>query len=129
MMTRESFKQLPHLLQRHEVEAAGFGRQTIEKYVDAGVLTLVQPAGCGQARFQKRQLAQLLNWEDLLDASGFAEEPPAMSLKAVLRWTGWDDRTLAKIVRAGGLTLVKPPGSGAGKYLKSEVAALLGFKF
>ena len=127
-MTREQFKALPHLVREQDVRALGYGRQTVAKFVDCGVLLRMSPAGCGQARYQKRQLAQLLKWEELLDTAGFHREPPMLDLKAVQRWTGWTDTTVMQIVRAGGLAFVKPPGSGHGKFLKKEVAALIGFE-
>ena len=126
-MTRDEFKQLPHLIREPEVVALGFGRRTVLKFVDCGVLARICPAGCGEARYQKKQCANLLHWEDLLDTEAFRMEPPALELKAVIRWTGWDERTLTKMVKARGLTFVKPPGAGKGKYLKGEIATLIGF--
>ena len=125
-MNQEQFRQLPHLVMLHHLNELGYGRPTVSKFVDCGVLVRVSPKGSGKARYQKRQVAALLKWEGLLDTSGFAQEKPMMDAKAVMRWTGWSDTTLANIARAGGLTLVKPPGAKKGKFQKSEIAALIG---
>ncbi len=127
-MTREEFKQLPHLVREHDVVAMGYGRNTVHKFVDCGVLVRVCPKGCGQARFQKRQLANLLKWEDCVDVAAFRQERPMLEAKAVQRWTGWSEATLGNIAAAGGLSFVKPPGAGKGKFLKQEIAKLIGLE-
>ena len=128
-MTRDEFKRLPYLVMEHHVVAAGFGRATVSKFVDCGVLVRICPAGCGQARYQKKQLGQLLHWGDLLDNRDWNQEPALLSIKAVMRWTGWSDTTLSNMAAAGGLSFVKPAGSGKGKFLKSDVARLIGLDF
>ena len=127
MMTREQFRQLPHLLMEHHVVALGYGRATVAKFVDCGVLKRICPKGCGQARYQKRQLAQLLKWEDLLELALFVKEPPLIPAKTVRRWTGWSETTLTNMTDAGGLDYVKPPGAGKGRFRKGEIEKLIGF--
>ena len=123
-MNQQEFQRLPWLLLEQQVTALGYDRRTLAKLVDCGVLEKVTPAGNGHARYRKKQLAQLLEWP--ADAGGFAAERPLMSLKAVRTWTGFSEETLGKIVQAGGLRLVKPPGTAQGKYLKDQIAALIG---
>ncbi len=125
-MTKEQFKALPHLLQEADVVALGYSPRTISKFVDCGVLVRVKPKGTSAARYQKRQLAQMLQWE--LEVGEFQKEPQFMQTKAVHRWTGYSENTLTAIAKAGGITFVKPPGSGAGKFLKTDVARLIGFE-
>ena len=127
-MTKEEFKRLPHLLAEADVVALGYSPRTIAKFVECGVLVKVKPAGCGAARYQKKQVAQMLQWEELLEPAGFMAEPPFMQIKAVHRWTGYSENTLAMIGKAGGIKFVKPPGAGTGKFLKSGVARLIGFE-
>lgn len=127
-MTHAEFRQLPYLLLEHQVALAGYDRRTLAKFVECGVLTKVQPAGSGFARYQKRQLALLLGWEALLETADFAAERPLMGYKPVHRWTGFAEGTLEHIVHAGGLTRVKPPGATQGKYRKQEIARLIGFE-
>jgi len=127
-MTKEDFKKLPYLVMEHDIVACGLGRATIGKYVENGILARVCPAGAGQAKYRKKQLAQLLQWEGLLEPELFRREKPLLEAKAVTRWTGWSDTTLGKIVQARGLTFVKPPGAGKGKYLKQQIAVLIGME-
>jgi hypothetical protein len=127
-MTQAEFKALPYLLLEHQVAALGYDRRTVAKFADCGVLHKVEPAGSGHARYQKRQLAQLLGLEATLELAEFRREPLLMSLKSVRRWTGFTEETLAKIVQAGGLRRVQPPGSSHGKYLKEQIARLIGFE-
>ena len=127
-MTKDDFKKLPYLVLEHQVVAVGYCRSAVAKFVDCGVLTQVKPAGAGLARYQKKQLAQLLQWEELLEPKEFAKERPLMDAKAVQRWTGWGEESLVKLVKAGGLKLVKPPGCGRGKFLKTEIGRLIGFE-
>ncbi len=127
-MTKEQFKALPHLLREADVVALGYSPRTIRKFVECGVLVRVKPAGISAGRYQKRQLAQLLKWDDLLETARFREEKPLMQIKAVHYWTGYSENTLKAISKAGGIRFVKPPGAGAGKFLKSGVAALIGFE-
>lgn len=127
-MTQSEFKALPHLLQETDVVKLGYSARTIAKFVDCGVLRKVMPAGTHSARFQKKQLAELLQWTELLEPGAFQAEPPFMQIKAVQRWTGYAENTLTAIGKGGELHLVKPPGSGTGKFLKAEVAKLIGFE-
>jgi hypothetical protein len=127
-MTQAEFKQLPYLLLRHQVVACGYGRAQLDKFVDCGVLRRVQLTGLEQHRYQKKQLAELLGWGELLEAADFLAEPPLLAVKAAQRWTGLSDTVLAQVRSAGGLTFVKPPGAGNGKFLKREIAGLIGFE-
>lgn len=129
-MTKEDFRKLPGLVQEHDVVTCGLSRATIGKYVEHGILLKVCPPGAGQGRYRKKQLAQLLGWGEVMaaDLAAFRKEKPLLELKAVLRWTGWDDRTMGKIVQARGLTLVQPPGAGKRKFLKQQLAGWLGFE-
>ena len=127
-MTQKEFQGLPWLLKEQQVEALGYDRRTLRKMVDCQVLKKVSLPGCGQGRYQKRQLALLLRWDHLLqeDMERFKSEPPLMMLKAVQGWTGFAEETLSKIMQAQGLTAIRPPGVNQGKFLKAEVAGLLG---
>ena len=51
-----------------------------------------------------------------------------MQIKAVHRWTGYSEMTLSAIGKAGEVGFVKPPGAGAAKFLKADVARLIGFE-
>lgn len=128
-MTKKEFEVLPQLLMEHHLAAVGYGRATVAKFVDCGVLERICPKGCGQARYQKRQVAQILKWEECLVAArgAFVLEPALMPPKAVRVWTGWSETTLGKIAHAGGLSVVRPPGTRRGKFRKDEVAKLIGF--
>lgn len=129
-MTREEFKKLPHLVMEGAVVELGYGRRTIAKFVDSNVLRKIQPAGAGHGKYQKKQVAQLLGvgWTELLDEAAFRKEPQFMGAKAVNYWTGYCETTLKKIADAGGLTFRKPPGMGKGRFLKAEIAKLIGFE-
>ena len=127
-MTREQFKGLPYLVQETEVRALGYSWSTVAKFVACGVLVKIKPAGTQAARFQKKQLAQLLRWEELLEPLVFRAEPPLMQIKTVQRWTGYSENTLTAIGKAGGIQIVKPPGAEVGKFLKADVARLIGFE-
>lgn len=121
---------LPGLVMEAKAGEMGYGRATVSKFVACGVLKQVKPPGARQAKYQKKQLAHLLEWGDLIgpDEAAFRLEPPLLGAKAVRQWTGWCDDTLAMIVRAKGLTFKKPPGAGKGKFLKREIAGLIGFE-
>lgn len=125
-MTREQFQLLPYLLTSAQAEACGYERRTLNKYAENGILTVVLPAGCVQRRFQKRQFAQLLGWEDTLDLAGWQREKPLIQVAAVAQWTGYDVHTLLAIVRAGGLVAVDPGGLGRRHYRKEEVGRWIG---
>ena len=129
-MTQADFKSLPFLLLEHQVAKLGYDRRTLGKLVDCAVLSRIAPKGCTQGRYQKRQLAQLLHWEHLLaaDEAQFRQLAPLLPLKPVRTWTGYTEETLSGIVHAHGLTLVKPPGMSQGKFLKAEIAKLIGFE-
>ncbi len=127
-MTKEQFKALPHLLQEKDVVALGFSPSTISKFVECGVLIKVKPPGTSAARYQKKQLAQLLHWEDLLETKTFQAEAPFMQVKAVCRWTGYSENTLMAIGLVSGIESSRPPGMKARKFLKSSVANLIGFE-
>ena len=128
-MTRKEFEAAPWLVMEHHLAGLGYGRATLGKFVDCGTLNKICPKGCGQGRYQKRQIAHLVKWPDCLAEAvrAFGQEPALMPAKAVMRWTGWSDTTLGNIAGAGGLSFVKPPGAGQGKFLKDEVAKLIGF--
>ena len=127
-MNQQQFKAAPHLLMRRHLVELGYGKTTIHKFEDCGVLRQVRPPGADQVRYQKKQLAQLLKWDGLLGAEAFAREKPLMELKVVKEWTGMSEVTLNHVVQAGGLSLVRPAGMTRGKFLKSEIAELLGFE-
>lgn len=127
-MTKEQFKALPHLLAEGDVVALGYSPSTIRKFVDCGVLVKVKPAGTSAARYQKKQLAQLLHWEDVLEVAAFKSEPPFMQVKAVHHWTGYSENTLAQIGAMEGIQCSQPPGATARKFLKADVAKLIGFE-
>ena len=125
-MTRDEFNRLPQLVTLRHIEALGYGRATVIKLCDCGVLNAVKLRGDHRTRYQKRQVAALVKWEDPAPAAQFALEKPLMETKAVQRWTGWDRGTLSQLVESGSLTLMKPPSAGKGKYLKEEIAAIIG---
>ena len=129
-MTKAEFQELPGLLMEHQVIALGYSRATLEKFVACRVLQAIQPPGSGQKRFQKRQLALLMGWKDMndLDEQKFAAEPLLMRSKAVQWYTGMSETSLGKLVSARTLRLVRPPGSREGKYLKEQIAVLVGMK-
>ena len=76
-------------MQEGDVQRMGYSARTVAKFVECGVLARVQPKGTGSARYQKRQLAQLLGWEELLEGKAFEQEPPLLPTKAVHRWHGF----------------------------------------
>lgn len=127
-MTREQFKALPHLVRETDVKALGYSASTLDKFVSCGVLKKIKPPGTHSARFQKKQLAQLLHWEELLDVAAFKAEPPFMQVKAVQRWTGFSENTLTNLAHAMGNGTVKPPGARTVKFLKATVAEWIGFE-
>jgi predicted DNA-binding transcriptional regulator AlpA len=126
-MTQEEFKRLPFLLTKSQVLAAvGYSPSTLVKMVSCGVLEKVRPAGSGQLRFRKVQVAMLMGYPLEEEVKAFDREPLLMKLKAVHVWTGYAEPTVRNIARAGGLRWVRPAGMGAGKFRKAEVAQLLG---
>ena len=127
-MTKEQFRALPYLVQPIDVVQMGYGPATVDKFVDCGVLNKIKPAGTQFVRFQKRQLALLLRWAELLEPKLFQEEPPLMRIKSVHLWTGYSMNTLTAIGRAGGIGIVKPVGMSQVKFLKADVARLIGFE-
>jgi hypothetical protein len=129
-MTKKEFVNGPGLLMEKEVVSLGFARPTIEKFVELGVLKKVKPVGCSQARYQKRQLALLLEWTDVAAGveQAFAAEPQMMGRKEVLQWTGMSKETLDKMAEKGGLRAVRLPGCNQGKYRKADIAAMLGLE-
>jgi len=129
-MNRKEFQRAPGLLREKDAIGLGYARCTLMKYVDCHVLRRIKPPGCGQAHYQKRQLAQLLDWPEVVaaDEEQFSREPQFMRRKAVRRWTGLDRETLAKLVDHSVLKPVQPPGTGEAKYLKSQIAALIGME-
>lgn len=129
-MTGKELKALPWLLSDHQViEVTGYAANTLRKLVDCSVLAAVQPKGCGVRRFRKAQVAQMVGLDlGELGAQDFVQEPLLMAQKGVWVWTGYDEKTLVKMVTAGGLQLVKPPGLCHGKYRKAQVATLIGLE-
>lgn len=125
-MTREEFIALPYLLTVSQVVACGYAENTVNKYAEHGILTVVKPKGCTQRRFPKAQLAALLGWEDTLDRKKWAREKPLLAPAAVQEWTGYKKETVLAIAQAKGLTLVKPGGVGDAKYRKEEVGKWIG---
>lgn len=127
-MTRVELKEMPWLLSDRQVIAVtGYAVLTLRKLVDCAVLATVQPAGCEVRRFRKAQVALLLGMRlEELGAEGFRCEPLLMGQKGVWVWTGYDKRTVGKIVAAGGIHVVRPPGMSHGKYRKEEVGELIG---
>lgn len=125
-MTKQEFAALPYLLTPGEAAQCGYSEHTLNKYAQAGILRVVQPPGAGWRRFQKRQLAQLLGWEDVLDWTRWRREKPLLACCAVCEWTGYDARTIRQIVASGGLVSVNPGGIGDAKYRKDEIAEWLG---
>ena len=117
------------MLMAHQVVTIGYGRATLEKFVDCGVLKRIRPAGCDQNRYQKKQLALLLDWPDVVDAdeAKFAQEPLLMRPCIVREWTGWGETMLLRIADAGGLK-VQRIALGERRFHKREIAELLGFK-
>lgn len=119
---------MPWLLLEHQVSACtGYRWATLAKMIDCGVFNVVRPAGCGQRRFQKVQIAQLIGIDVSAGLEAFRSEPQLMSAKSVCRWTGYGRRTLESIAEAGGLPRVRPAGLTNGRYHKKDVAKLLGF--
>jgi hypothetical protein len=129
-MTKKEFQNQPGLVMEKDVVSLGYARATLEKFVACGILAKVKPAGCSQARYRKRQLAQLMEWNEIvaLDEQLFKREPLLMRRKAVLRWTGVSKGTLAKLIDAGTLRHVQPAGFAEGKFPKEQIAALLGME-
>ncbi len=131
MMTRAEFQALPMLLFENQAIAfTGYARPTLAKMIDAGVFFLVRPAGCGQGKLRKVQLAQIAGLDEWLleDAARFKGEPWLMPEKAVSAWTGYDRRTLAKIGKASGIHVIHPPGLTVARYRKLDVAEWIGLK-
>lgn len=127
-MTKREFQEQPGLIMEKDVISLGYARATLRKFVDCGVLAKIKPAGCSQARYQKRQLAQLLEWPEIItrDEAAFKEEPQVLRRRDVLRWTGISKDTYENMVQAGALRLVQPTGTGEARCPKAQVAALLG---
>jgi len=125
-MTREEFRALPYLVTHKMIARCGYSPQTLEKYAECAILRVIQPKGCGQRRFQKVQLADLLGWMDTIDRNAWRAERPLMALGAVQRWTGFDPHTLNAIARARGLTIVQPGGIGERKFRKEEIGGWIG---
>lgn len=126
-MTPQEFERLPGLMLEHQVMGAtGWAKQTLQKYVEAGVLRRVQPAGAGHGRYQKRQVARLCGLEG--QAEGDWERLPLLlGEKTVRRLTGYSPQMLRQIGRARGCTVVRVPGAPA-RYRKVEVGEWLGAK-
>src|SRR5262252_5052203 len=125
-MTQEEFRRLPFLLTKAQVaDVVGYAPSTLVKMVECGVLEKVLPAGAKEQRFRKVQVAMLLGYPWQEDAKAFRREPLLMKLKAVEVWTGYAEKTVRKIIRAGGLQWVRPAGMNEGKFRKAEVARLL----
>jgi len=132
-MTKLQFQALPLLIFEHHVVAVtGYARNTIAKFTDCGVLTIVKPNGSGQGRFQSRQIAQMIGWDwkEVLREwiEQFQRENNLMLEKAVTRYTGYAEKTLLNIRKARGLDFLKPAGADAGRYRKEQIAELIGFK-
>lgn len=125
-MTKDEFTALPYLLTPGQVVSCGYSPTTLRKYTEHGVLRVVLPTGCGQRRFEKRQLAQMLGWTGTLDLKAWAAEKPLLGFGAVHWWTGYEESTIRKIVEAGGLVAIKPGGLGYEKYRKEQIGAWLG---
>lgn len=131
-MTRAEFEELPCLLFEHEVmRLTGYARPTVRKMIDCGVLRIVKPAGCGQAKLQKIQVARLVGLMEFVVEvhRQFKAEPMLLPEKTVLRWTGYNGKTLQKIAEAGGAVVVRPPGLTGGRYQKWEIAEWIGLTF
>lgn len=126
-MTQIQFQGLAFLLFEHEVlEVTGYARNTLRKFVDNGVMKLVKPAGAGQGKYQKIQVAQLVGASCTVEQ--FWLEPMLMPEKAVRLWTGYAGDTLKKIAEAGGVKVVRPAGCGGARYHKQEVAGWIGLE-
>ena len=128
-MNAKQFQAAAFLLRECEVaELTGYAPGTIRKMIDNGVLHRVLPAGAVCAKFRKRQLAALCGLEmDAAAAQEFAKAAQMLSEKEVTRWTGYSGHTLERIVATGGLTFRRPAGAARGKFLKSEIAEMIGF--
>ena len=129
-MTLLEFERWPCLLLEWQVlRVTGWARNTLRKYVENGLLEKVQPSGAGHARYRKKQVAQLLEWpvSNLVPAGTTAWErlPWLLSAKGVQVLTGYSAKSLARIVRARGLSRVLVPG-GVAKFKKGEIGKLLG---
>lgn len=128
-MTHDTFKKLPFLLMDHQViEVTGYHLRTLGKMVECAHLAEVRPAGSGQRRFRKVQVALLAGLEWEAEAEAFRQEPLLMKEKAVVSWTGYAQNTLRAICKGHGLTLVRLAGMNGGKFRKLEVARLLGLE-
>lgn len=125
-MTKEEFTKLPYLLPPASAVACGYSLTTLNKYAENGILVVVLPKGVAQRRFQKRQLAQLLGWEALIDLARWRMEKPLMALGALCEWTGYTSETVSHIVAAGGLQPVQPGGLGERKFRKQQIGEWLG---
>jgi hypothetical protein len=127
-MNKAEFAQMPCLLMAHQVETIGYGRATLEKFVDCGVLKRIRPPGCDQNRYQKKQLALILDWPDVVaaDEAKFGREPLLLRLCAVREWTGWSESTLLRMADAGGLK-VQRIAKGERRFHKQQIGELMGF--
>lgn len=128
-MTKPEFQSWPWLLFEHQVRrATGYAAGTVEKLVDCGVLESVRPDGCGQRKVRKVQVARMLKCENWLDIERWRSEPEFMGTKSVSAWTGYSASTLSKLVEAGALDMVRMAGLSRGKFLKRQVARLIGLE-
>lgn len=127
-MTKQQFKNAPGLLREKDVVSLGYARVTLHKFAECGLLKRVKPFGCAQVRYQKRQLAQLLEWPEVVaaDEARFAKEPVLMRRAAILQWLGIGKETLDHMTATGALKLIHPAGFVEGKCPKEQIAALLG---
>jgi len=126
-MTRAEFIALPYLLTPGQVASCGYSLRTIDKFAENGILTAVCPKGATQRKFQKKQIAAILGWDDAIDQKKWDKEKPLMGVAVVREWTGYQPKTVRQIGKAGGLTPVQPGGIGDTKYRKDEIGKLLGF--
>lgn len=126
-MTERDFQQWPWLLREHQVLGVlGYGRATLSKMVECGHLRVVQPAGCGERRYQKVQVALLAGWSIEAGATLFTRERALMGEKGVRAWTGYAGGTLERMVAAGGLRRIRLAGLGGGRFRKLDVGELIG---
>lgn len=127
-MNVKEFQAAAFLLSEGQVCAiTGYAAHTVRKLADVGVLQAVKLRGATKGKFRKRQVAHLIGVAMGAEVLEFTRCAHLLTEKQVTRWTGYCGQALDAMVRAGGLTRRRPAGSGTGKFLKAEIAELIGY--
>ena len=126
-MTQDEFRKLPGLIRDGDVARLGYTRSTLLKLVDCGGGSAGDGAGVrAGAVFETAVRATAEVGHGGGRGGLVAGTAVAGGEGGARRWTGFAGHTLARIVAAGGLTRVRPPGAAQGRYLKAEVGRLIG---